>query len=175
MSGTPNGSPRHRGRGTRRRSARWVPLMLGVLVVATGQTASAYWSGSGDTAGSGATGAGLPLVMAPASTSTSLRPGGTADVVLTISNPNTADVHVATLALDTTQGASGMSVDAAHLSCDTSTLTFVTQTTGWTVPARSGSVDGTVTIVLGGAISLSDAAADSCQGAQFDVHLKGSR
>jgi hypothetical protein len=149
--------------------------VLGVLVVATGQAASAHWSSSGDTASSGATGAGLPLVVAPGSPSTSLRPGGTADVVLTISNPNSAAVYVASLALDPDEGASGMSVDSAHLTCDTIALTFVAQTTGWTVAARSGSTDGTATIVLTGAISLSDAAADSCQGAQFDVHLKGSR
>lgn len=157
----------------RPRSRWWLSVALAGLFTVTAGAAGAYWTGSGPVpgSGSGTTGTTQALLLSPGAPSGSLRPDGTADVVLTISNPNPEIVQLGSISLDPTQGASGFAVDAAHASCDTGVLALATRTTGWTVPARSGSVDGTLAVVLTDALAMADEAADSCQGAEFEVHL----
>ena len=146
-----------------RRYPRWrLSVLLFTLVAVTVGAANAFWTSSGETAGSGATDTTLPLTLSTGTPSTELRPGGQADVAVTIANANAAPVHLVTLSLDLSQGTAGLSVDGAHSTCDTSTLTFANQTTGWTIPARSESGDGTLDIVLADSISMATTAADSC-------------
>lgn len=162
------------GRHAAHRSRWWLPLVLAALMAATMGSAQAYWAGSGTGSASGSSGTQVPLVMSPGTPSTALRPAGESDVVLTISNPDTSPASLTSIALDTTQGAAGLSVDAAHSSCDTSAVTYATQTGAWTVPARSGSVDGSLDVVLTDAIAMDVDAADACQGAELTVHLVAS-
>ena len=159
-------------RRTTRTRSRWgLVVVLSALVVVTTQSAEAYWTSTGTTTGSGATGTSLPLTMAPGAPSTQLRPGGAAGVAVTISNPNPEPVHLASMVLDASQGTGGFSLDPAHSTCDTTALAFAGQFAGWMVPARSGTEDGTVDVVLDGAITMAVDAAGSCQGARFTVHL----
>jgi len=151
----------------------WIVLVLVVLAMMSMNTADAFWTGSsGNASGSGVTGTSLSLVMTPGTPSTSLRPGGQADVVLTVTNPDPEAVDLVSITLDTSRGAAGLSVDAPHAACDTAALTFTHQTGSWMVPARVGSVDGTVDIVLADSMSMAVDAVDACQGAQFSVHLR---
>ena len=99
---------------------------------------------------------------------------GQVDVTLTVSNPNTTVLVMGSLALDTTQGASGFAVDVAHAACTTASLTFTSQTNagaGWNVPAMTGTTDGSLAISLPDALHMSVDAANACQGAQFTVYL----
>ena len=67
-----------------------------------------------------------------------------------------------------------VAVDQAHQACTLSVLSMDTQTnggTGWTVPARVGAVDGELAVTLAGAVAMSAAAANGCQGAAFTVYL----
>jgi hypothetical protein len=162
------------GRHARRCRRWWLPLGLAALVVATTGSAQAYWGGSGTTSGTGTSGTEAPLVMSPGTPSTALRPAGEADVVLTISNPNSTAASLTSIDLDTSQGDAGMSVDASHASCDTDALTYAAQTGEWTVPARSGSVDGSLDVVLADALAMDVGADDACQGGTFAVHLKAT-
>lgn len=175
MFGTPGHGALHRS-AVRPRSRWWLPLVIAALVAATGGVAEAYWTSAGPAPGhgSGTSGTTQTLVLSPGVPSRSLQPGGTADVVLTISNPNPEIVQLASIDLDPTRAASGFAVDAAHASCDTRVLAHSSRTTGWTIPARSDSVDGTSTVVLADALSMAGDAADSCQGAEFEVHLVAS-
>jgi hypothetical protein len=139
-------------------------------VLATVTAASAYWSGAG--AGSGTAGtaaATLSVSLTPGTPTAQLYPGSTAAVVLTISNPDQASLHVSALALDTSQGAGGFAVDGAHSGCTLDTLSFSTQTNGgagWTVPGG-----GSLPVTLPGALVMGATAADACQGATFSVYL----
>jgi hypothetical protein len=145
-----------------------------VLVLVLDGTAFAYWGGSGSGTSSGTTGAAAPVGLSPATPAAGLRPGGTAAVALVVSNPNAYTVRVRSLALDTSRGTGGFTVDAGHSGCATSTLSFTTQTngtTGWTVPAKVGSVNGTLSITLTGALAMSTSAANACQGASITVYL----
>jgi hypothetical protein len=65
--------------------------------------------------------------------------------------------------------------DAAHLGCNVSSLSFVTQDNsgiGWEVPPRAGPTDGRLAIDMPAALQMSAAGSSACQGATFTVHLE---
>ena len=127
-----------------------------------------------DRDGSGTT---VAVALSPATPTAALYPGGQADVVLTVTNTNTSPVRIGSLASDTARGTSGFAADAGHAGCVLSSLAFTTQTngtTGWTVPAKVGSVNGTLAITLTNAVAMSLTAVDACQGATFTVYLVGA-
>lgn len=149
-------------------------LLLVILALPAGGTAFGYWSGSGSGAGSATTGTNLAVTLSPVTPTDTLYPGGQANVLLSVSNPNTSPVRIGSLALDTSQGTLGFAVDAGHSGCAVSTLSFTTQTNGgagWTVPAKVGAVDGMLAITLTNALAMGVAAANACQGATFTVYL----
>jgi hypothetical protein len=148
-------------------------LVLGLAVVSA-LVANAFWRGSGSGTGSGATGTTVALTLSPATPTDALYPGGQASVVLTVRNSNTSAVRIGSLALDTSQGTGGFSVDGGHSGCAVATLSFATQTNGgagWTVPARVGGVDGELPTTLTNALSMGVGAANACQGASSTVYL----
>jgi hypothetical protein len=158
----------------RRRLLAVVSLLAAILFVGAGTGAWAYFTGVGSGTGSGVTGTTVPVTLTAGAAEAGLYPGGTANVRLTVTNPNTAQVRIVSLVLDPTQATSGYSVDSGHTGCLLSTLTYSTGSNdglGWTIPARSGGVDGTLDITLVGALAMSTAAPDACQGAVFTVHL----
>jgi hypothetical protein len=157
---------------------RPLPILLIVLPVlallALGGLANAFWTeGSGGT-GSASTGGTQPVTLAPAAPVAGLFPGGTADVTVTVSNPNGASVVITSLVLDTAHAGGGFAVDAAHAACGTASLSYATQTNGgagWTVPAATGGSDGTLSIRLRGAVTMALDAPNACQGASITVYL----
>jgi hypothetical protein len=152
-------------------------VLVAILVaaaVALAGAANAYWSGSGGGAGSGSTADPVAVVLTPGTPVADLRPGDSSAVVLTITNPNHSEVHVGSLALDTGRGSAGYSLDSGHATCSVGTLGFDTQTNsaaGWTVPGRAGTTDGTLSVQLSDALTMSHDAANSCQGAIVTVYL----
>jgi hypothetical protein len=132
--------------------------------------AVAYWAVTG-TGSAGATTASTSAVALSSGTAAAqLVPGGTSDVVLTVTNPNAGQVHVGSLALDSGQGTGGFGVDAGHAGCALSTLGFTTQTNsgaGWTVPGNAS-----LALTLPNALSMGAGAANACQGAVFTVYLR---
>jgi hypothetical protein len=149
-------------------------VITALLVVTGGGLAVAYWSGSGASTGVATTGTSRLLDLSPGTPTDSLHPGGRADVVLDITNPNTAPTVINSLELDTTHGTAGFAVDGAHGGCGLSALSFAPQRNGgagWIVPARVGTADGSVELTLTNAVSMDVAAANACQGATFTVYL----
>jgi hypothetical protein len=105
------------------------------LVVSFAGLASAYWRASGDGTGGAA-------------------------------NPNLFAVRLGSLSLDTAQGTGGFAVaGAAGCTVALATLTFTTQTAGWTV-----SGNGTLPITLTDALAMGTGATNACQGASFTVY-----
>ncbi len=158
---------------TRIRVAATVVAVLAVLGV--GSWAVAQWSATGAGSGSATTGTATAVTLTRATPTRNLFPGSHGDVTLVVTNPNTTAVTFTSLALDPTQGTLGFSVDAGHAACAVSALTFTTQTNagaGWSVPARTGSDDGTLAIGLPDALAMAADAANACQGADFAVYLK---
>jgi hypothetical protein len=147
--------------------------VLAVVVLAVDGPAGAFWAAYGPGEGSAGTGSSAAVVVSPATPAAQLYPGGSADVVLTFTNPSPASVHLGSVALDATRGAGGFATDAAHAGCSPASLTFTTATNagaGWTVPGAVAGTDGTLPVTLPAALSMGDAE-DACQGAVFTVFL----
>ena len=142
-----------------------VALATGVSIVGV---AIAAWTTGGSGSGQASAGSASSMTISAGTPSTSLYPTASADVAATISNPNPYKVHVSSIALG------AISVDGGHSGCNTASVTVTSPQTnsgsGWDVPAKSG-VNGTLDVDLANAISMSNAANDSCQGATFTVAL----
>ena len=134
-----------RSSSSRNRRLALVALVafIGVLLLNGG--AQAFWSAGGNGAGNGGSGTVQAVTLSPGTISGGLQPGGQRNVVLTVSNPNIATVSVRSLALDTSQGTSGYSVDAGHAGCNVNALSLATQDnggSGWTIPKKSAPSTG---------------------------------
>jgi hypothetical protein len=128
-----------------------------------------YWTTTGSGTGSARAAVATALTLTPGVPTGRLYPGGSADLAVTLTNPNTFPVRVSRLSLDPAQGTGGFAVDAGHSGCGVSSLAYATQTNGgdgWTVPAGSA-----LGLSLTGALSMTTAAANTCQGATFTVYL----
>jgi hypothetical protein len=152
------------------RPLRWGGLTAAVAALVLAGSAAAWFSASGSGAGSATVASVLPVtVAAGGAPTTELYPGGDGDVTVQISNPNPFPVHVATLALDRSQGDAG--IDASLPGCDVAeALRYTPQTndgTGWDVPGN-----GTLDLDLAGALHMTTTASNTCQGATFTVHLR---
>jgi hypothetical protein len=154
---------------------RRIVVVLAVLALTlAGSTALAYWSATGAGSGAGTTGTTAVVTLTPGTPTSDMYPGGQGDVSAVFDNPNSVRVHIGSLKLSTAQGTAGYTVDAGHAGCATSVLSFATQTdggAGWTVPPKSGSTDGSLTVELEDALTMGATAANACQGATFDVYL----
>lgn len=145
------------------------------FVVGSAAVAVAYWSGTGTGSISERVDNSHALVLVPGVAMPDLYPGGSGSVTVRVDNPNPVQVLVPKLQLDTSQVAP-VEVDAAARAagCDSGSLVFGEQDNGgagWFIPPQIGSVDGTRTIQLENALSMSIDAADACQSARFVVHL----
>lgn len=132
--------------------------------------AIAAWTTGGSGSGQATAGSASSMTISAGTPSSSLYPMASADVAATVSNPNPYSVHVSSIALG------AITVDAGHSGCNTSGSVTVTSPqnnsgAGWAVPAKTGGVNGSANVDLTNAISMSNAANDSCQGATFTVAL----
>jgi hypothetical protein len=144
------------------------------IVLAAASAALAHWTTTGGGSGSGTTGNTQAIALSPGTPTAPLYPGGQGDVAVKVDNPNPFRVEIGTLSLSTGQGTAGYQVDAGNAGCATSALSFTTQTNGgagWFVPPRVGSTDGSLSLDLPNALTMSAGAANACQGATFNVYL----
>ena len=160
---------------TRRRIS--IITLVAVLAIAAAALGFVAVSGSGAGTAGQSTATPLAVTISPATATAALYPGGSADVSLTISNPNVSPSHLNSVVLDTSQGTggSGFSADDGHPGCNVSSLSFTPQSNGgagWDVPVKVGTTNGSLALDLTGAISMDTTAANACQGAQFTVYLK---
>jgi len=148
------------------RQRRWIrratagSLLFAVIVAAS--VAYAAWTASGGGQGyaKAGTAQGLTTVDVSASTTATLYPSGTGNVLLRINNPNPYPVAV------TSVTGNGTITSDKGAACDASTgVTFTNQTgLSLAVPATSAA-----TFTLTGAVAMSNASDNSCQGAVFTI------
>ena len=136
--------------------------MLFAVIAVTGSIAVAAWlsGGTGSGFAKATTAQALATVDVSATTPATLYPGATGDVSLDIDNPNPYPVRV------TTVSGNGTITSDAGGACDASTGVVFTDQTGLTldVPANSD-----VSFTLTGAVSMTNASHNSCQGAVFTI------
>ena len=142
-------------------------LVILALVIAGSVigVAIAAWTTGGSGSGQASAGTAVSMTISAGTPSTNLYPTASADVAAVVSNPNPYKVHVSSVSLG------AVTVDGGHSACNTGASVTVTSpqtngVTGWDVPAN-----GSLNLDLANAISMSNAATDSCQGATFTVAL----
>jgi hypothetical protein len=146
-------------------------VLLAVLALALTAigVAIAAWTTGGSGSGQASAGTAVSMSISAGTPSSNLYPTGSADVAAVVSNPNPYKVQVSSIALG------AISVDAGHSGCNTASVSVTSPQnnggSGWTVPAASGGVNGSLNVDMANAISMSNAANDFCQGATFTVAL----
>ncbi len=135
-------------------------LMLGVTMAATVAFAAWTATGSGDGYAKAKTAVALTTVDVSASTTPQLYPGGSGDVLIKITNPNPYAVTVTGVA-----GAGAITSDKGA-TCDAATgVTYTAPTSPSLVVAAGASTQFTLT----GAVAMSNASNNACQGAVFTI------
>jgi hypothetical protein len=152
-----------------KRTMRRLLLTIGAMLALAGG-ALAYFTATGSGASTASANITLSAVTVTGATGTqSLLPTGspTGDLNVILHNGNAGRIHLSSLVLDTSQGTSGFSANAA--SC---ALSFATQNntgSGWTIAAG-----GSLPVDLTSSVTMGTTAASSCQGQTFTVYLKAS-
>ena len=149
---------RNRNKVTRRITLS--ALFAGVLMA--GSLAFAAWSagGAGNGYAKATTAQVLTTVDASASTTAQLYPSGTGDMKLKVNNLNSYAVRV------TSVTGSGAITSDKGAACNASTGVTFTNQVGQTLDVPAGSA---VTFTLTGAVAMSNASDNSCQGAIFTI------
>ncbi|MDX6663486.1 MAG: hypothetical protein QOG09_1588 [Solirubrobacterales bacterium] len=159
------------------RKHKAVAALAAVVAVIGASLVYAAWLATGTGSGYAKAGSAqaLSTVDVSASTAATLYPGGSGDVLIKVSNPNSYPIRVTGIALNGSN--SSIAADSGHSGCTTTGVSFSDQTgLSVDVPAKSGGVNGTVQTTLSGAAAMSNASLDACQGATFTipVSLSGS-
>jgi hypothetical protein len=138
-----------------------------LAAVTAGSLVYAAWTSTGSGSGYAKAGTAIDLntVDVSASTTATLYPGSSGDVLIKISNPNPYPIRVTGVSLNGT-----ITADAGHSGCTTTGVSFTNQTSlAIDVAAKSGGVNGMTQTTLSGAASMSNASLDACQGAIFTI------
>ena len=139
-----------------------LPIALAATVVAA-VAGVASWTAAGHGSGTASTGALQTVTVAAFvggdAPSSQLLPGGTADVILRVNNPNTYAVTLVSVS-----GNVSIMPDGSHSSCTKTGVTFTNQTSlSINVPTGSSLID------LSGAASMDSTSSTGCQGATFSI------
>ena len=152
---------------TIRMRKRTAVVLAGVTVLAAAALAAAAWvtSTSGNGYSKAATASPLTLSDASASTTGQLYPGGSGDLKLKVSNPNSFPVRITAVSL--TSGGT-ITSDTSGCTALNDAVTFTNQT-GLTLDL-AGNASGTV-FTLANAVQMGSTSANACQGAVFTIPI----
>ena len=128
-----------------------------VILGLVGGEAFAYWSGSGHGSGQAtvANGNVAITIATNATAGSSLQPGGTGDLVVTVTNPNPAAVTVSNITLGTIGG------------CTTPAITLTNPSLSFSIPAHASNQR----TVLSGALTMGTNSSSDCQGVTFTIPI----
>jgi hypothetical protein len=143
-------------------------LIIGVSAVAVAAAAGlvyAAWTTNGTGSGYAKAGSAQQLTTldVSASTTASLYPGVSGNVLLKVNNPNPYPVRVTAVSLNGTNA--DIAPDGSHTSCTTTGVSFTNQSALTIDVAANSATQSTLT----GAASMSNASVDGCQGATFTI------
>lgn len=152
---------------TTRRQRLKAAALAGLLATAGAGTAYAYWTVEGGGTGSAQAGTMQAVTMdalvAGDNPQRALIPGGSADVLLRLTNPNPYQVQVYSV---TANGPA--TADGAHPGCTTTGVSF-TRTAAPLSPATYIGANSSALITLPGAAAMDTTSLAACQGATFSL------
>lgn len=145
-------------------SKKMLVVLAGSLAAVLATAAVAAWltSGSGPGYAKAGTASALTIGDASAATTADLYPGGNGAVKLRVTNPNGFPVRITSV---TKQTAASITSDKGA-ACNASTGVTFTDQTSLALDLAAG---GTATFTLSGAVSMSNASDNTCQGALFTI------
>ena len=135
---------------------------VGALIVSGTLLAAWNTTGSGNGYAKAGTASALTIGDASASTSADLYPGSTGAVKLKVTNPNQFAVRITSVA----KQSGGTITSDKGAACNASTGVTFTDQTGLALDVAAGA---TQTFTLSGAVSMSNASDNTCQGAIFTI------
>jgi hypothetical protein len=140
--------------------------VIAAMMAAVGLVYAAWTTnGTGDAYAKAGSSQAISTVDVSASTTATLYPGVTGDVLIKLDNPNPYAVTVTAIT-----GSGAITADAGHSGCTTTGVTFSNQSSlSLVIPAKSGGVDGVLQQTLTNAASMSNASLNACQGATFTI------
>jgi hypothetical protein len=140
---------------------------IALAIAAGGGIAYAYWSATGSGNASAANGTMQPVTVTAFvggdTPNATLIPGGSADVILRVTNPNAYPVQVYGVA-----GNGAITADPAHSACTTTGVTF-TAPAGPITPTVTVPAGAALLVHLAGAAGMNAASQSACQGATFHI------
>jgi hypothetical protein len=142
-----------------------IRVLLGVAALSLGTAgiAQATWSSTGSGSGSATTGETMTIAaeaLSGETPDTSLYPGGTADAVLKIRNPNSGPVRVV--------GITATSTPVAANGCSPGGVSF-TPPSGFSGPQFTLPAGQATVLHLIGAMAMDTTSASACQGQAFSL------
>ena len=140
----------------------FVVAAIAALVVSGVLYAAWSTSGSGNGYAKAGTSSALTISDASASTTADLYPGATGSVKLKVTNPNPFPVRITTV----TKQSGGTITSDKGAACNASTGVTFTDQTGLALDLAGGA---TSTFTLSGAVSMTNASDNTCQGAIFTI------
>lgn len=149
------------------RTGRFAKMIVGLItflgVGLVGGTAYAYFTSTAHGSGAASVGhvSGLTLMAASGSASSNLSPGGAADLVVTLNNPNSFPVTI----VGTAPNGNAV-VHAAGIGVCTNTGVTAAALSGLNVSVGTGS---SVTVHIANGAAMSTSSDSGCQGATFEV------
>lgn len=158
-----DGRPCNTGRHLRLSRKLFFVLAAIAALAVTGIIVAAWsTSGSGNGYAKAGSASALTIGDASASTSADLYPGATGAVNLKVTNPNSFPVRITAVS----KQAAGSITSDKGAACNASTGVTFTDQSGLTLDLAAGA---TSTFTLSGAVSMSNASDNSCQGAIFTI------
>jgi hypothetical protein len=140
----------------------FVVVAIAALVVSGVLYAAWSTTGSGNGYAKAGTASALTIGDASASTTADLYPGGTGSVKLKVTNPNPFAVRITTV----TKQTGGAITSDKGAACNASTGVTFTDQTGLALDVAA---NATSTFTLSGAVSMTNASDNTCQGAIFTI------
>jgi hypothetical protein len=149
-----------------------VALAAALVITGSAGAAVARWSAVGAGVATAANGTSGVITLTTGTASADLYPGASGAVSTVASSTTGTPERISTIAVDTTRGTGGISLDVDAAACPPSSFTFAPQTNGgagWAVPAT-----GALPIALPASLTLSATAPSGCQGVTITVALVAS-
>jgi hypothetical protein len=140
----------------------FVVVAIAALVVSGVLYAAWSTTGSGNGYAKAGTASALTIGDASASTTADLYPGGTGSVKLKVTNPSPFAVRITTV----TKQTGGAITSDKGAACNASTGVTFTDQTGLALDVAA---NATSTFTLSGAVSMTNASDNTCQGAIFTI------
>ena len=149
---------------TRRKIA--VVFVAGIVGMIITAVAFAAWTANGTGSAESKAKSAQALTINTVTATAALYPTGTADLAYTVTNPNDYKVNIT---LVEPNGA--ITVDAGHSGCNAASVTLTAASFAQNFDVNgAGATSANQTLT--GAVAMSNAALDACQGATFTIPLK---